>query len=268
LPEVGFGFITIGTITLEPYAGNPKPRLGRFPKSKALLVNKGLKTIGARAVISKLKNLTFTVPIGISIGATNRAYKNSQEQIDNYYQCFQLFEESKVSHSYYELNISCPNTFGGEPFTTISRLDKLLTTLNKLKISRPVYIKMPIDLSEEDILNLLNASQKYRFISGVIFGNLTKDHNNPHVHPDDSKLWAKSIGNLSGAPTFHRSNQLIALTKKHFAKRFTIIGCGGIFSTQDAQTKLDLGADLVQLITGMIYQGPQLIVEINRSLRP
>lgn len=266
LPAVGFGFVTVGTVTLEPYAGNPKPRLGRLPKSGALLVNKGLKTIGARAVVDKLQKLKFVIPVGISIGATNRAYKNEQEQINNYLQCFELFEKSSVSHSYYELNISCPNTFGGEPFTTPLRLAKLLSKLKILNIRRPVYLKMPIDLSENEIMDLLKTASKHIYIKGVIFGNLTKDHNNPDINPEDRKTWSKTCGNLSGRPTFNRSNQLISFTKKNFKNRFTIIGCGGIFSAADAKVKLSLGADLLQLITGMIYQGPQLIGQINRSL--
>jgi dihydroorotate dehydrogenase len=103
-------------------------------------------------------------------------------------------------------------------------------------------------------------------IAGVIMGNLTKDKSNPAIHPDDVAEWQTRKGNLSGKPTFDRSNALIALTKKHFKKRFTIVGTGGIFSPADAQKKIELGADLVQLITGMIYKGPQLVGSINREL--
>jgi len=263
---VGFGFETIGTVTLEPYEGNKKPRLGRFPKSRALLVNKGLKSIGADEIIKKLENKTFDIPIGISIGATNRSYKNEEEQIANYTEGFRLFENSKVKHSYYELNISCPNTFGGEPFTSCIKLEKLLKSLEKEKIKLPVYIKMPIDLDEKEIEKLLETESKYKFVKGVIFGNLTKDRNNPEVDPDDAEKWQEMKGNLSGKPTWNRSNKLIVLTKKLYKNRFTIIGCGGIFSAEDAVYKMGLGADMVQLITGMIYEGPQLIGEINKKL--
>lgn len=265
LPSVGFGWHTIGTVTLGSYAGNPKPRLGRFPNSKALLVNKGLKSIGAAAVIKKLQDIPFHIPTGISIASTNKFFANTKEQIMDILQCFQLFEESNLRHAYYELNISCPNTFGGEPFTTPNRLELLLKALDKLKISRPIFVKMPIDQSEKETLELLKVVDAHA-ITGVIFGNLTKDKNNPAVDPADKVVWQKRKGNLSGKPTFERSNALIRLTKKHYKNRFVIVGTGGIFSPEDMETKLQAGADLVQLITGMIFEGPELIGMLNLSL--
>jgi dihydroorotate dehydrogenase len=265
LPEVGFGFMTVGTVTLRPYLGNPSPRLGRFPKSQSLLVNKGFKSQGAKVIIQKLTGQKFRIPVGISIGSTNAQYSSLKSQIQDIIKCFTLFEKSMVKHLYYELNISCPNTQGGQPFTTPERLEFLLTSLDKRAISRPVYIKMPIDLSPQETLALLKVADRHH-IRGVVFGNLTKDKANPDVAESDRKVWIKSAGNVSGKPTWNRSNTMIALTKKHFKSRFTIIGTGGIFSALDAQTKLALGADLVQLITGMIYQGPQLIGEINQHL--
>ena len=101
LGPVGFGFHTVGTVTLEPYEGNPKPRLGRLPNSKALLVNKGLKSLGAKAIIERLAGLQFSVPVGISIGATNTLFNSPNEQIMDIAQSFVLFEKSNVSHSYY-----------------------------------------------------------------------------------------------------------------------------------------------------------------------
>lgn len=266
LPEVGFGFHTVGTVTLEPYEGNKKPRLGRFPDSKALLVNKGLKSLGAKAVIKRLKAIqTFPIPLGVSIASTNRAFKNTTEQIQNVIECFTLFEKSKVGLSYYELNISCPNTFGGEPFFEPKRLERLLKAVDALKIKKPLYVKMPIDQSDKETLEMLKVIDAHN-VQGVIFGNLTKDHTNPDVKPADRKEWSMKKGNLSGKPTWKRSNRLIKLTRKHYKKRFTIIGTGGIFSAQDAQKKMDLGADLVQLITGMIFEGPQVLGEIGLGL--
>lgn len=265
LPSVGFGWHTIGTVTLEEYEGNEKPRLGRFPDSKALLVNKGLKSLGAKAIIKKLTPLKFEIPVGISIASTNRSFKNLTEQVENIVKCFQLFEKSKVKHSYYELNISCPNTFGGEPFFEAKRLEKLLKAVDRLAIKKPIYIKMPIDQSEKETLEMLNIIAAHK-IQGVIFGNLTKDHTNPAVKPADREVWKIRKGNLSGKPTWKRSNRLIVLTKKHFKNRFTILGTGGIFSGEDAREKMRLGADLVQLITGMIFEGPQVVGEMNMKL--
>ncbi len=265
LPAVGFGFMTIGTVTYGAYEGNAAPRLGRFPKSKALLVNKGFKSQGTNAVIRKLTGMHFEIPVGISIGSTNRAFESEAEQIEDIIKSFRLFEKSSVANEYYELNISCPNTKGGQPFTSKERLEALLAKLEKLHIKKPIYIKMPIDLGEKDTLVLLKVAKKYT-ISGVIFGNLTKDHKNPDVNPEDRKVWATKPGNLSGKPTWKRSNALIRMTRKHFGKRFTIIGTGGVFSGKDASEKMKAGADLVQLITGMIFEGPQLVGQINQHL--
>lgn len=265
LPSVGFGFQTIGTVTLRPYAGNPPPRLMRFPHSRALLVNKGLKNDGAKAVIKKLEKRYFEIPLGISIASTNQLFVSEQAQVEDIYECFQLFEASSLRHSYYELNISCPNTFGGEPFTSVARLKNLLQRLDQIKLSRPLYIKMPIDQSEKETLILLSVLQRHN-VQGVIFGNLTKDKTNPAVHKNDLKIWQSHKGNVSGRPTWERSNNLIALTRQHFANRFTIIGTGGVFSGEDAAKKMMAGADLIQLITGMIYEGPQIIGSINHYL--
>lgn len=265
LPSIGFGWHTIGTVTQQAYAGNPKPRLGRFPKSKALLVNKGLKSIGAPAVITKLTNLPLTVPTCISIASTNTKFANDRVQIKDMLDSFRQFEASKVKHHLYELNISCPNTFGGEPFTTPQRLETLLRAVDKLDLSRPLFVKMPIDLSAGEMVALLKVLNNHN-VQGLNIGNLTKNRNNPLVDPEDRKDWKQKKGNLSGKPTWDLSNKHIRLTRKTYKNRFTIIGTGGIFSGADAQHKLDLGADLVQLITGMIYGGPHTIGSINRHL--
>ena len=125
---------------------------------------------------------------------------------------------------------------------------------------------MPIDQSRNETLEMLHTIDPHQ-IQGVIFGNLTKDHKNSAVKSADRKVWKTKRGNLSGKPTWRRSNRLIKLTKKHYFDRFTIIGTGGVFSGEDARKKLELGADLVQLITGMIFEGPQVVGEICGELK-
>jgi dihydroorotate dehydrogenase len=269
LPAVGFGFHTIGTITYDPYAGNAKPRLGRLPKSQAILVNKGLKNIGAKACVAFLRNrfqqLPVQIPTGISIGSTNKGYNSLKEQILDTLKSFYIFEKSSLPHSYYELNISCPNTFGGEPFSIPSHLELLLTCLDRMAISRPIYVKFPIDQPWQESKILLDIINKHKS-AGIIIGNLTKDKSNPLVHSAEKQIWASRKGNLSGKPTWERSNELIQKTRQTYGDRFTIIGVGGIFTGQDAHHKMKLGADLVQLITGMIYEGPGAIGQINYYL--
>jgi dihydroorotate dehydrogenase len=145
------------------------------------------------------------------------------------------------------------------------RLEILINALEKLNISKPIYAKMPIDQSHKATLALLKIIDKNN-IAGVIFGNLAKDRSNPDIHPEDAKKWQTARGNLSGKATWRKSNTLIKLTKENFGDRFTIIGTGGVFTGKDAVEKIALGADLVQLITGMIFEGPQTLGEINLTL--
>jgi dihydroorotate dehydrogenase len=122
---------------------------------------------------------------------------------------------------------------------------------------------MPIEKSDKDVLKMLDVISGFS-INGVIFGNLQKDRNNPAIIHDEITKF--KVGNFSGKPTEKRSNELIKLCYRGFKKRFVIIGCGGIFSGQDAYKKIMLGASLVQLLTGMVFQGPQLIGQINLNL--
>lgn len=264
LLSLGFGFQSIGTITNTAYEGNPRPRLGRLPKSRSLMVNKGFKNDGAKAVVKKLRRLSFAIPVGISIGRTNTARITTvQEAIDDIVNAFLQFEQSSVHHAYYELNISCPNLYGTVSFYPSTHLEALLKAIDKLHLQRPVFVKMPIEKTDKEFLALLKVIIKHK-IAGIIVGNLQKDKTDPAFDNDEVKRW--SVGGFSGKPTERRSNELIALAYKTYGKKLTIIGCGGIFSGEDAYEKIKRGATLVQLITGMIYTGPQLIAQINAEL--
>lgn len=265
LPAINFGFGTIGTITNLPYEGNSPPRLGRLPKSKSLMVNKGFKNPGADRIIEKLENNKFEIPIGISIGRTNnRRLTTVKESIEDIVSAFKKFEHSYFKHSYYELNISCPNLFGSISFYLPDHLKTLLIALDKLNIKKPVFVKMPIEKSNHEVISMLEIIKKFKFIKGIIFGNLQKNRKDVSLDPNEVAKF--KTGNFSGKPCEKRSNELIKLTYKKYGKKMVIIGVGGIFSAEDAYRKIKLGASLVQLITGMIYQGPQLITEINIGL--
>ena len=266
LPSLGFGFATVGTITNMPYQGNPKPRLGRLPNSKALLVNKGFKSSGAKSVSKRLKKLDFNIPIGISIGRTNSPkLKNQKQSVADIIKAFKVFERANITNSFYELNISCPNLIYGKNITFYppKNLNELLTEVDKLKLNKPIFVKMPITESNSKTLKMLEVIARHS-PKGVIFGNLQKDKKHPGLDPNEVKQFKK--GNFSGKPTFDRSNELIKLAYQHYKKRFVIVGCGGVFSAEDAYEKILLGASLVQLITGLIYEGPQLIGQLNLEL--
>jgi dihydroorotate dehydrogenase subfamily 2 len=263
LPAIGFGFETIGTITNSAYEGNPKPMLGRLPKSQSLLVNKGFKNPGADAIVKKLKDKSFAIPIGVSIGRTNTPTLNQKQSIQDIINAFTTFEKSPLKHAYYELNISCPNLYGDISFYPPKNLKALLVAIDALRLQKPVFVKMPISLPDTEITAILEVIAKHS-PQGIILGNLQKDRDNPALRAEEVAACAK--GYFSGKPTYDRSNELIELAYKRYQKRFIIIGTGGIFSAEDAYEKITRGATLVQLITGMIFQGPQLINEINTGL--
>lgn len=265
-PSLGFGFETLGTITNLPYEGNDKPRLGRLPKSKSLMVNKGFRNLGAKTTSKILSGLSFDIPIGISIGKSNRPECDTKTQsITDIIKAFTIFEKSTVKHAYYELNISCPNLHGNVSFYKPKSLKELLCEVDKLHIKRPIFVKMPLENTDNEIIQMLNVISKYS-PKAIILSNLSKNRNNKWLRIEEVNKFPKGIGSFSGKPTQQRSNELIQLAYKNFEKRFVIIGCGGIFSAEDAYEKILLGASLVQLITGLVFEGPQIAPQINSGL--
>ncbi len=267
LPNVGFGFESVGTVTNIPYEGNPKPRLGRLPKSKSLLVNKGYKSDGADVIAARLRGKTFSYPLGISIGRSNSATLTTlEESMDDIVSCLEKLKKANLKHAYWELNISCPNLIHGNKSITFyppRNLNMLLAKIDKLKLTKPLFIKMPISENNSDFDKMLNVIVKHR-VSGIIIGNLQKDRTNPVF--DKAEIKNAPAGNFSGKPCFARSNELIFRAYKKYGNKLVIIGVGGVFNAHDAYEKIKRGASLVMLITGMIYEGPQLIGKINRDL--
>lgn len=267
LPSVGFGFETIGTVTALSYPGNPKPMLDRLPKSKSLLVNKGFKNSGINSVLEKVSLSKKKIPLGISIGSTNKSFCSLDEMIEDIYISFLKAVDSNF-FDYYELNISCPNLSSiekiEEGIDTYKGLSVLLEKLSKLSFDKPVFIKMHLEKSIENTLSLIEASSSFSFISGFIFSNLAKNRENKDFDKNEIKKAGK--GNFSGKPTEKMSNVLISAIYRRFRDRFVIIGCGGVFDGKDAYEKIKRGASLVQMITGMIYEGPSQIKNINKEL--
>ena len=264
LPALGFGFETVGTITNKPYGGNPKPRLARLPKSKSLMVNKGFKNIGIDKILKNHKKQTYEIPVGLSIGKTNSLKIATQnEAVEDILNAFEKAQKSHTKFAYYELNISCPNLSGNVSFYPPRNLKKLLTAITELKLKKPLFIKMPIEKTDKEILSMLKVISFYP-VNGVVFGNLQKNRNDPGLDKKEVKKY--KAGNFSGKPTEKRSNELIKLAYKRYGKKLTIIGCGGIFNGKDAYKKIRLGASLVQFITGLIFEGPQLAAQINYEL--
>lgn len=268
LPSVGFGFHTIGSVTHLPYIGNPAPMLGRLPKSKSLLVNKGFKSMGMDSVLRKIgERKEDSIPLGISIGSTNKAYNKIEDMADDVHASFDKAISSKY-FDYFELNISCPNLINienlKEKFDDPIGFSILLNNLSYLNINRPLFIKMHAEKSVKETLALLDIAKDYKWVTGVIMSNLVKNRENPNL--DKEEVANAGKGNFSGKPTEELANNLITEVYKKFKDRFVIVGCGGIFNGKDAYEKIKRGATLVQMITGMIYEGPSVIKKINKDL--
>ena len=261
LPDVGFGFAEIGSVTGEPCEGNPKPRLWRLPKSEALIVYFGLKNDGCEVIRDRLANKKFRIPIGVSVAKTNcQETCDVQIGIADYIKAMKAFLDVA---DYITINISCPNAFGGEPFTKPELLEQLLCATDLLHARQPIFLKMPADLSFEEIDKLVDVALTHQ-VQGLILSNLTKRRDSKKINPSD--VVPSEKGGISGRPVFDSSNDLIEHLYKRVGDRLILIGTGGIFSAEDAYEKILRGASLVQLATGMIFRGPQLIGQINRGL--
>jgi dihydroorotate dehydrogenase len=266
LKAIGFGLMEGGSLTYQPCQGNPRPWFFRLPSAKSLVVNKGLANEGVTAIIARIKSYPkdtfYHFPLNISVAKTNSPEACSEEDaINDYIGSLRAIQKANVGDMI-TLNISCPNTYGGEPFTTPERLENLLQKVDQLSLSQPVFVKMPSDLDWREYDKLLQVIVHHA-VTGVTIHNLAK---NRKRFEQQGILPTTVAGKLSGKPTFESSNKLIGQTYRYYGDKLTIIGVGGVFSAEDAYTKIKLGASLVELITGMIFEGPQLIGQINHGL--
>lgn len=269
LPSVGFGFAEVGSITGEKCEGNPKPRLWRLPKSKSLVVWYGLKNNGCEEISKRLRKKLdgkhFDIPVGVSVAMTNCAENLDQENaIKDFAKAFRVMEPIG---DYITVNISCPNAQGGQPFIDPHKLDNLFNTLDTIVTKKPVFIKLSPDLSYVELDSILEVADRHR-IDGIITTNLTKNRNNLNVVDDN----VPDVGGMSGKVVRDLSDNTLAyINKKQKSskkedKKLVLIASGGVFTAADAYKKIRLGASIVQMITGMIYEGPQVVSEINRGL--
>jgi len=250
MEKIGFGFTEVGSITAKACAGNSGTRLWRLPERESIRVNLGLNNKGADEISKRLAGKKFGIPVGISVAKTNcKETADREEGIKDYIETLKKF---KNIGSYFTINISCPNAFGGQPFNDAESFEKLIKEVAKLKIKKPMLIKMSPDLTEENVTQLIEISKKYG-VTGFICSNLTKKHE-------------FESGGLSGKAVSEKADKLLSQIYIETKGKMTLIGAGGIFNTQDAYRKIKLGANLLQIITGMIYKGPGLVSEINIGL--
>ena len=262
--DFGFGFVEIGTVTPKPQPGNPKKRLFRLKDDKAIINRMGFNNKGVFEAVEQLKK-RHRVIVGGNIGK-NKVTAN-EDALKDYLICFEaLFDHV----DYFVVNVSSPNTPGlrelqdREPLTKL--LKKLKSQNKKLakstsKIEKPILLKIAPDLTDDQLLDIIEIVADTK-IDGVIATNTTIARNDLKSH----LTLSEETGGLSGKPLTDRSTEVIRFLADNSRKAFPIIGVGGIHSEADALEKLEAGADLVQLYTGFIYEGPALIKKINKAI--
>jgi dihydroorotate dehydrogenase len=263
LGDLGFGFIEIGTVTPRAQPGNEQPRLFRLVKNEALINRMGFNNKGVDDAVLRLKKgKRKGLIIGGNIGK-NKVTPN-ENAVDDYILCFHTLYEVV---DYFVVNVSSPNTPNLRDLQEKEPLTRLLNTLQELNAKKrepkPILLKIAPDLTNtklDDIIDIVRQTK----IAGIIATNTTISRNGLDYSPQE--LERIGMGGLSGKPLTQRSTEVIRYLKQHSNNAFPVIGVGGIHSAKDALDKLEAGADLVQLYTGFIYHGPQLIRDINNAL--
>ncbi|MBO6830858.1 quinone-dependent dihydroorotate dehydrogenase [Allomuricauda sp.] len=262
--DFGFGFVEIGTVTPKPQPGNPKKRLFRLRDDQAIINRMGFNNKGVFDAVEQLKK-KHRVIVGGNIGK-NKVTPND-EALKDYLICFEaLFEHV----DYFVVNVSSPNTPGLRELQDKEPLTKLLKKLknqnkklakNHQRKEKPILLKIAPDLTDDQLLDIIEIVADTK-IDGVIATNTTIARQNLKSH----LTLTEEMGGLSGKPLTNRSTEVIRFLSENSRKAFPIIGVGGIHSPEDALEKLEAGADLVQLYTGFIYEGPALIKKINKAI--
>jgi dihydroorotate dehydrogenase len=267
LGAMGFGFVEVGTVTPKPQPGNPKPRMFRLPEAKALINRLGFNNDGLDAFIANVKRSSFRAKgriLGLNIG------KNAATPSENATSDYLIGLEGVYPHAdYVTVNISSPNTANLRSLQSDEALDALLGAVADKRESLaarhgrrvPIFVKIAPDLDEAQV-GVIAATLKRHGMDGVIATNTTiaRDAVKGLRHADQA-------GGLSGAPVFEASNRVIRLLRAQLGAGFLIIGVGGVMSGADAVAKLQAGADVVQIYTGLIYRGPDLVAEAAHALK-
>ncbi len=254
---LGFGFVEIGTVTPRPQDGNPRPRLFRLPGEGAIINRMGFNNKGVAYVLEQLQNRRGAGIVGGNIGK-NKITDNAHA-VEDYLYCFRALYDYV---DYFTVNVSSPNTPDLRALQEKEALHKILNSLQEFnqgtKKAKPVLLKIAPDMDWAAVDEILEVSQN-NGIDGIIATNTTISRDGLTDRQKEQQ------GGLSGRPLFRRSTDFVRYIKKH--SDFVVVGAGGIFSPDDALEKLKAGADLIQLYTGLIYQGPLLVRNIIRAIK-
>ena len=262
MSNLGFGFIEIGTITPKPQPGNPKKRLFRVQNDLAIINRLGINNDGNILCAERLKKNNSDVVIGGNIGKNTTT---SNENADTDY--IQNFEILHQYVDYFVLNVSCPNVSN---FTKLQDVEFLRKLIPRLKIinstkpkKKPILIKISPDLNQDQLDETIDLILSEN-LDGIIATNTTTSRNN--LKTNKSKIEKIGNGGLSGEPLKNKSTEVIRYISKKTNGNLPIIGVGGIMNPKDALDKIKAGADLIQLYTGFIYEGPSIVKKINQYL--
>jgi dihydroorotate dehydrogenase len=265
LAAFGFGFVEVGTLTPRPQVGNPKPRLFRLVEDEAIINRMGFNNHGIEGAKNSFQTLAKpNIPIGINLGK-NKDTPNEQASSDYRSGLMSLYDYA----DYFVLNVSSPNTEGLRDLQHVDALKKLLTSvlstrdelLKETSSFRPVFLKIAPDLSFEQMSDIIHTAIKAG-IDGIIATNTTISRENLHPSP-----YVQETGGLSGRPLTQKSTDFVRHIYHITKGKIPIIGVGGIFTGRDAYEKICAGANLVQVYTGMIYEGPGIARKINTELQ-
>jgi dihydroorotate dehydrogenase len=262
LSNLGFGFIEIGTITPKPQQGNPKKRLFRIQNDSAIINRLGINNDGSYICANRLKKNNSDVVIGGNIGKNTTT---SNENADADY--IQNFETLHQYVNYFVLNVSCPNVTNFTKLQDVEFLKKLVPQLKKINSTKPkkkpILIKISPDLNQDQLDETIDLILSEN-LDGIIATNTTTNREN--LKTNKSKIEKIGNGGLSGEPLKNKSTDVIRYISKKTNGNLPIIGVGGIMNSKDALDKIEAGADLIQLYTGFIYEGPSIVKKINQYL--
>ena len=260
LAALGFGFLELGSVSARPSPGNPPPRIFRLPEDRAIINRMGIPSVGADRVAERLAELEDRpLPLGVNLNFTTQAELSREEIIADYrYSLRRLY----ACADYLAINLSCPNLPDAEFAPTEPQdLEALLQSLAKERGGKPLLVKLSPDLSDEELDQVLEVAQRY--VDGFIAVNTTTSREG--LRTQDRRLIAQR-GGLSGRPLRARATETISHIYRRTDGKLPIIGVGGIFSAKDAWEKLRSGASLVEIYTGLIYEGPGIVKRIDRGL--
>lgn len=264
LKEVGFSFVEVGSVTGQPSPGNPRPRMWRLPEDRALVVNQGLLSTGMEAAVVRFKTNRdrgrWLMPVGISVAKANAPGLGSQAGLDDLMSAFQKLE---LFSDYMTVNVSCPNTTDGVQYCKDPGMYReVLSRLDALRPSKPVFFKISPDLSEQRLLELMSDTEKYYWAKGFIMTNLTHDRSGL----TSKNLSTAKSGGVSGQHLRSIADQALKFAYQNGKHRYQFLGVGGIDSVEDAYRKIRLGASALQIVTSLIYNGPLWPSQLMRGL--